>query len=393
MAAGSEAFSIPGDCIRKLESLTLDLCMPLRRLTVHTRFGSPFSNDFIGTYGCGKAYDGLPDGTQIVNFALPPTYTMSNGALYGLRKPGISTVLNPGEAFPVDPDPTLIEDVFFNSSELDPWKERSVGFLSTMKTSGPPIAKFHMAIPIRRRLRTPIGPNNSNYQGRYAWDFVDAAYKIYNQSDWLGALHPAGNFWTNVGITEPFLATTNYAQSGGLPPASHLNQWRIPFCAPMKIYNSLGVHIGNYVGYTAIHYFSLAYVHHADATQRICKPDGTSDITSPFLPENYHISVTPPAVRPKIHHNNQLFQMESSFFMVAETLEGFPEIKSPRIGTMRWWHYADPAINPWPCNPYIYIYLPHTGIWKFGLSFKHYNNASSTEIMFGLPMISTFVTP
>ena len=393
MAYGSEAFTVQGDCVKKLQSSTLELCLPLRRLTVHTRFGSPFSNDFIGTYGCGKAYPFTPDGTQIVNFTTPPTYTMSNGNLYGFRKRGVMDVYNPGGTMPVDPDPFVIQDVYFKSTELNPWKERSVGFFSNMKTSGPPISKFHMAIPVRRRLKKPSGPSNTNYQGRYDWNFVDADQKIYNQSDWLGPLHPAHYFWTNVGIPEPFNVTDYYQQSNTSPPAAYLNQYRIPFCAPMKIYDVDGVHIGNYTGYTAVHYFSLAFVHHADATQRYCLPNGTSTITNPFLPENYHVNVTPPQVRPKIKHQNQLFQMESHFFMIAETLPGKPVIKSPKLGTMRWWHYADPTVNPWPCNPYMYIYLPHTGIWKFGLRFNHYDNTDHTDILFGLPMISTFITP
>ena len=391
MAAGSSAHLVSGVCTKTLQSATLTNCLPLRRLAIHSRFASPFSNDFVGTYGCGKYAPFGPDGTQSVGMIVPPPLTMSNGIIYGKRPSGVTDVLNPGGPYPTDPDPKILQDVWFDADDLVPWNWRQVGMFSNFQTSGPPIEKFHMAIPIRRRLKKPTTPNNESYFGRDTWDFVNASAPIYGQNDWIGALHPAHYFWTNVGVSEPFTVVDYYEQSGDSPPALDLNQWRINFCDPMPIRKQDGTIMGHYTGYTAIHYFSLAYVHFSEALQRVCLPNQSSTFTSVFLPENYHISVIPPAVRPKIKTQNQLFQMETSIFMIAETLPGFPQIKSPRIGTMRWWHYADPMVNPWPCNPYFQMYMPHTGQWKFGIRFNHYDNDGHTDILFGLPMLSTFV--
>lgn len=395
MGAGSMAYTVSGVCARTLLSNTRVNCLPLRRLVVHTRFASPFSNDFVGTFGCGKYAPFNVDGTQNVTMTLPPPFTMSQGLMYGLRPKGVPEVINPGTpiVYPTDPEPKVLEDVWFDPSDLVPWQWRQLGMMSNFQTSGPALQKFHMAIPIRRRLKKLTGPNNNNYIGRETWNFVDASLKIFNQSDWLGPLHPAQHFWTNLGIDEPFTINEYYEQTGYSPPAANLNQWRVPFCTPMPIRNQLGDIIGYYTGYTATHYFSLAYVHFADATQKICAPDQTATYKNVFLPENYHIEVVPPATRPKIKHQNQLFQMETSFFMIAESVQNGPPLKSPRIGTIRWWHYADPSINPWPCDPYLNMYLPHIGQWKFGLRFNHYNNSEHTDILFGLPMVSSFVSP
>lgn len=395
MGAGSMAYALSGICARTLESATLTPCIPLRRLVIHSRFASPFSNDFVGTFGCGKYAPFNPNNTQPVSLTLPPPFTMSHGAFYGTRPKGVEDVINPGSpvVYPTDPNPKVLEDVWFDPADLTPWKWRQLGMFSNFQTSGPSLQKFHMAIPVRRRLKKKTGLNNNNYQGRETWDFVDAGLKIFNQSDWLGALHPAHHFWTNLGVDEPFTITDYYEQTGSSPPAVDLNQWRVPFCNPMPIRNQSGTVIGYYTGYTAIHYFSLAYVHFADATLRICSPDQTSTYKKVFLPEDYRAEVVPPASRPPIRHNNQLFQLETSIFMIAESVSGGPALKSPRIGTIRWWHYADPSANPWPCNPYMTMFMGPTSQWKFGIRFNHYNNSEHTDILFGLPMLTSFVSP
>lgn len=394
MGAGSMAYAVSGVCANTLLSSTRVNCIPLRRLVIHTRFASPFSNDFVGTFGCGKYAPFNVNGTQNVTPVIPPSTIMSHGPFYGTRPETVTDVVPPGGTpRPVDPNPKVLQNVWFDPSDLVPWNWRQLGIMSNFLASGPALQKFHMAIPIRRRLKKLSGLNNNNYQGRESWNFVDASLKIFNQSDWLGALHPAQHFWTNLGIDEPFTVTDYYEQSGSAPPAANLNQWRVPFCTPLAIRNQQGSIIGYYTGYTAIHYFSLAYVHFADATQKVCSPDQTATYKKVFLPEDYRVEVVPPATRPKIKHQNQLFQLETSIFMIAESVQGGPALQSPRIGTIRWWHYADPSVNPWPCDNYMNMFMSPTGQWKFGIRFNHYNNSEHTDILFGLPYLTSFVSP
>ena len=377
MGYGAKANFLNGECLRGMDeqgetSSVPDACVPFRRFTIHTRFASPFTPTFdAGTFSCGIYGPGGAAGTQEVPYTAIPSAIASGGALYGRS------------------NESSIPDVYVQSTDLNPWKSR---LLTTMfpskKASGPPLGKFHMAMPVSRRLKGPGSVKNDNYLNRYGFYFTDASTPLFGQTDWMGPLHPALYFWTNSGLVEPFLGVGNYEQTGQSPPAMTLNQWMVPFCNPVPFRNSAGTIIGNWVGYTAIHYFALGFIHFAEATKKTCNPDGTVTEEKSFLPDDYR-DLTPPTA--KVKPNNQFFMLDTHFFMVAQAT-GVTVVKSPKIASARWWHYGDPNKNPWACNPYFYVSNAPTGSWEFDMNFNLVGGGTEA-IKFGLSMTDTYIAP
>lgn len=378
MAAGARAENLQGECLRGLDTAGIgggvpDACAPFRRFSIHTRFASPFTPTFdAGTFSCGVYGPGGAAGTQEVPYTSIPLAIASGGALYGRS------------------NETAIPDVYFNSADLTPWRQR---LLTTMfpskKASGPPLSKFHMVIPVSRRNKGSAGNHNGNYNNRNSFYFTDADSSINGQSDWMGPIHPAGYFWTNSGLTQPFMAVDYYEQTGQSPPAFNLNQWVVPFCNQIPFRNSAGTIIGHFVGYTAIHYFALGFIHFAEATKKTCNEDGTYTEEKVFLPNDYR-DLTPPIA--KVKSNNQFFMLDSHFYMVAQGVGGGPTVKSPKIASARWWHYGDPNSNPWSCNPYFYVTNAPAGSWEFDLNFNIVGGTTEA-IKFGLSMTETYIAP
>jgi hypothetical protein len=390
MAYGAEGYALPGECLRRMES-NKKPCVPLRELTVHTRFSSPFTIDYNGTMSCGKQYQGISDDlTQIVGFKELLTTVHSGGALYGRRPVGI---IDPESA--VDPDAKTLDGVWFNDADLATWKPRKVDMFTTgSKAVGPALTQFHMATPIRRRLRGVQGANNKNYVNRYNYDFAPAALTIFSQTDWLGQLHPAMYFWTNTNVPEPFAATDYYEQSGASPVTDpQYHTLTAPFCPASKIpfRDASGNILGHYVGFTAIHLFSLAFVHHADAMQLQCNKDGTITFTNPFLPENYHKPADGNNKRPKVVHSNQFFSLQSNIFLVAKPVNQNTVVKSPLVGSVHWWHYGDPTTQPWACDKYIAVNMAPIPRWRIDIKFPLVGGGATT-LRVGLSMLSTYVS-
>ena len=391
MPNASWATYLNGECL----SEPFRICSPFRSLNVHTLVGNPgplmFPNG-AGFYSCGKYRTWNPAGTGYIQ---PPTVvfekTYSKAVVYGKSPAQPTDVVNLKH---INGD-----DLYFNSTELDAWGERQMKLLSpndpiTYKASGPAINKAHFVTPLKRRLRRPTTPNNNSYAGRYSFEFTKAAESIYGQTDWLGALHPAGYFWCNKDIGgenedtfEPFKAAKFYEDTQQSPrPTSTNNLWLLPFCNPITARDANGTALGNYIGYTVIYYLSFAFVHYGDT--KLSKTGLRNGApTNVFLPGNYHAEPDAEGNLPKIVHRNQLMSLQAVWFMV-----GTGGIGSPKIADNRYWHYNFGELDP--CNPYFYWYGGQTGpnTWPFKVQFNRVN-ATPKQIDFGISSMLVVLAP
>lgn len=360
MATHGPANQLAGDCV----TVPSRICMPFKEFCIHTLMHSPDAgqptNPEAGTFGCMANFANA--GTQF----LPQPKTPNNinfAPVYGRTTNSIEL------------------DYFYQPADLAPWRSRKI-FGPTdpynKHNSGPAVNQGHMVTEVRRRLRG-ASPNNNSYSGRYTHYFTDSSYALNGEYDWLRFMHPAGYFWTNkVQCNEPFAAMENYEQSGNLPVAAdYYNQYFIPFCVPLNVYNSSGNIIGQFVGYTFIFEFGFAYVRLPFGTNR---------------PEDYYVNPQPtPPIR--VTTENQFMSMDCHLFMVAAPAYAGSEIRSPVLNSVRYWFYNKPTSPHNICQPYIYLLFGAAADeWKFNVKFNH-NGGGDETIKFGLSNLKFYVTP
>ncbi len=337
--------------------------MPFKEFCVHTISSSPAlgqpSNPEAGTFGCmpyltNNGTQFLPDGKIPSNINIGPTY-------------GLTT-------------DNLTLDNYFMPADLAPWRSRKILGPSdpyNKHTSGPALQQGHMVTMLRRRLRG-TSPNNNSYNNRYNFYFTDSTAPINGEADWLRFLHPGHYFWTNKFLNEPFEAVDNYEQTGQLPTATDsYNQYFIPFCSPVNVYDSSGNVIGSYVGYTFVFYFGYSYIKVPSAVN---------------LPVDYHVQ--PPTVPPtKIQPTNQLFSLDCHWFMVASPAYPGSTIRSPKLQSVRYWLYNKFGTTYNPCDQYMYwVNGGATSQWNFDVTFNHYGGGSEV-IKFGMSNLRFYITP
>lgn len=355
MGAGAKAYLLAGDC----QTVPVRYCMPFKEFCIHTLGSSPPLATFpdSGLFGCG-AYNTTP-GTQLLDNPRIPD-ALSRHRLYGQTTSAVTI-------------PT-----YFNAGDLAPWRERKIiGPMDPYnnRASGPAVHQAHMVTEVRRRLKRSASPNNNNYSGRYSFDFTDAAAPLSNQPDWMGFLHPAMYFWTNKDVPEPFLAVDYYEDSGASPAKTDsYNQNFIPFCSPVNTYTSGGMLLGQYIGYTMMFYFGMAFIKYP---------------IPGFKPEDYYsTSPTPPEVTPTF----QFFSIDCHLFMVGNAASG-QTLKSPKIGSSRYWIYNKDGTTWNICDQYMYMLCGLlTSNWKFNVTFNHVGG-SSEVIKFNPSNLQIYITP
>ena len=362
MAAHGRAMQMSGDCIQ----VPLRVCNPFKEFCIHTLLHSPdlgqVSDPQAGTYGC-MAYS-TNAGTQILPVPKTPSNT-NRAPIYGKT--------TTAKTLPW----------YYKNSDLSPWKPRQIigaGDPYNKYNSGPAVNQGHMVTEVRRRLFGTSPPNNDSYLNRYNFYFTDATSAIGGESDWLRFMHPVWYFWTNKGLTEPFLAVDYYEQTGQFPTyADSYNQNIIPFCEPLDVYaDPSGTSLlGQFIGYTMVYQFGFAY---------FMVPTDT------YLAEDYHINPqTVPATL--VEPTNQFMTLDCHLFMVASPAYVGSPIYSPRLQSIRYWFYNKFGTAYDPCNQYFYfINGQMTSEWKFDLTFNKVSGGSET-IKFGMSNLQVYMTP
>lgn len=389
MAAGAWAKLLNGTCVNIPTRNNIPaFAMPFREFTIHTVFGEPPGNFNVNsaTCGCGFRTDAQGNGVGSIGTARIDPFSLPNGSTAYGETYGRRVTANPITMKTIGG-----ADLYFATNDLYRWQPRAMYVPNYYQNfaSGPSIQWGHLATPVRRRMKGVSGPNNSNYQNRYSFDFTDAGSPINNQPDYLGQLHPAHCFWTNKGLIEPFLAETYYEQTGQSPNAEITKLWTVPFCDPLRARNSSGTVLGTFIGYTMIHYFSFAFVHYGDATVAVTNQDGSTTTTSPFLPENYRGLPDGTGKKPKINNSYQLWTVDTHIFMVNDT----PSVGSPKIASVRHWFYNDPTAEPDPINEYFYtIHGALQSQWTFPVEFNIVGGQPQT-IQFSFSSMRVYLTP
>lgn len=390
MGKGLYALNLAGDCIEKPlgQDANLRNCQPFREFCIHLTLAEipGFGNGSdTGTFACGKRQTNAAEGTN----PLPQFSTVANeprGIRYGATKTPVE--LN-----------SLDGPVWFDHADLQPWRKRDIYPERRTYAQGPPVKYAHLAREVRRRLKTTAVPNNSSYADRLEFNFTDSETPLRGETDWMGPIHPAGYFWTDKGIPEPFKAHTHYEQSGATPSAGSYSQGWIPFCSPMPVRDQAGAILGHYEGYTVLHYASAAYLKNpikvcsvfpcqsvpsCGATDRDgCQADG-------FLPPDYYEPPNPvTGKQPPVRPTNQFLQVDTHFF-----LAGSGAADSPKIGSARHWFYNRPDRSAGdPCNPYLYtLYGTLQSHWAFPVKFRVIGHPEET-ITFDLSSLRVYVTP
>jgi hypothetical protein len=342
--------------------------MPFKEFCIHTLMHSPGIGQPIdpeaGIFGC-----------------MASAYTTNLGTQF-LPQPKIPSNINRAPVYGRTSD-NLTLDFYYQIADLAPWRSRKILGVSdpyNKKTSGPAVYQGHMVTEVRRRLRG-ASPNNANYVGRYSHYFTDSNAPINGEADWLRFMHPAGLFWTNKGLSEPFKAIDYYEETDQYPVfTDNYNQYFIPFCSPLNVYNEIGQLIGQHIGYTMIFEFGFAY-------NRVP--------TKPNLPADYYIDPQPiPPIN--VTPENQFMSLDCHLFMVSAPVGGgggVTEIRSPLLNSVRYWFYNKPTSTYNICAPYIYLICGQTtSEWKFDVTFNHYGGGSEV-IKFGISNLQIYVTP
>lgn len=343
--------------------------VPFKEFCVHlisTTFATPGSQS--STYYCGTNGFTTDPGTEFFpNFVLPSSNVYQQ-PVYGTTT---DTVALTSQNIPV----------FFNDSQLTPWKQRDVYQPNTQMiyAEGPALQDCHAAFMLRRRL----APFNDNYQNRYAYDFVEAPSDYGGIYDWLSFTHPATYVFANKNVSEPFSGTKYYEQTGSTPPYnSTYAQNFIPFCETMPVYKQDGFLLGEYVGYSFIFIFNQNAV--------------TIPI-NPYVPDRPY-AITPPAA--PVTTTRQFFSMEVLWYMVGKPITG-QVLQSPLLNRKRFWAYNNcnqigtcgaGVINM--ANPYFYIDWTGgiTSQWNFDVVFQLLGGGNTT-LKFALDNLHAYVTP
>lgn len=362
MSTHGRAEQIAADCI----NVPLRRCMPFREFCIHTLTSSPDIgqpvNPEAGSYGCMANTTNA--GTQVLPFAKTPSNVIS-GELYGKTSTALTMPF------------------YYKSADLSPWLSRLIiggGDPYSKATAGPAIEQGHMVTQVRRRDRGAGGTENGGYLNRYNFEFTDATSAINSEADWLRFLHPAGYFWTNKGLNNPFMATDYYEQTGQFPTTTDsYNKNFIPFCDPLDVYSDLAGTdlIGQFVGWSIIFFFGFAYF------------KVPTDIN---LAEDYHINpqtVPPTLVDPE----NQFMSLDCHIYMTASQAYTGSPIYSPRIQSIRYWLYNKFGTTYNPCSPYLYILNGDAeSEWKFDLTFN--KTTSGTQVIkTGISNLQMYITP
>lgn len=374
---------IVGTCVNTLLNNNVRLH---RTVTSHVVMNSPTGVGFdSGTFACGR---NAPFTAELGTRIIPDMYTFPNGSVF--RAQGYyGQTSSPVQLVTYGDDP-----VFFCEDDLVWWRKRDLyqPNLYRMYASGPALQSSHAWQALQRK---PAYANT--YLDRFNYSFLDAASPIKptttstttpepgpgttttpapepppcQLNDWMVFQHPASPLWTN--LTEPFVATKWYEQSGQMPVrASQLGGENfMPFCNPLPARRQDGEVLGSYVGYG----FSLMFGQNTNAFP-----------VRPYLPRDPNSPLpNPPFVQP----TNAFYGVEMLVYIISDT----DALASPCIGRKRWWMYSNAGQSggfTW-FDPYFAILFGSmNSMWMFDVVFPYYQGGSES-IKFNLSDLTVLV--
>jgi hypothetical protein len=392
------------------------VCEPFKTATVHvfhtgTNATYPYVYD-LG--GCGAA-ELYPSTAQASNIPAIFPYIASGiggskiGAVYGSSAENIINRHNPDKV-------KQITGAYFQSSDLNAWSfRRTTPPISMLPpgdpnahpaevadphdyptyVTGPGVSNPHAFYPIKRR--TPCDPP---YSGYLNWCFTDQGTSHMLDgidgdpiccADPLGFSYPAKHIWRNADVDQPFAAMDWWEDSGTDPITVATEEGRgiIPFCTPMPAYDAAGVLLGNYVGYCHMVFFNNNfYVGANDQGAGTAADPGNlpTDFTSIQNPQ-------PPVKRYKDAHS-----LDVHVYMVASPAPG-KTLKSPRIGSKRFWRPNNVLGYPWAPNgegpgvPYIY-FICGSNRYDWGIRLKlNLVGGGTVEKVMGMGNMTAYLVP
>ena len=219
--------------------------------------------------------------------------------------------------------------------------------------------------------------------------WTEASTTIY-PNDWLGNLMPGGWCYVSKGIPEPMLGESFYEDAAKEIDRPYLlnktnssvrENWT-PLCYPIKVYNSSGTQIGSFDGLSYSVFFNAAAVkmplqkrEYDPATQTF-----TGSHPNGMLPRDVTLT-TLLGEPPYLNAQRQILSLEVWVYLSSSN---GATIKSPRIGTCRWWHYTkgieylDGGNYNSPFNPYMFLNTELTpGFLDVPIKFKLLKNGSN----------------
>lgn len=208
---------------------------------------------------------------------------------------------------------------------------------------------------------------NSPFLGLSNVSWTQADLNVY-EDDWLGNLMPGGWCYASRGVSEPMLAEVYYEDGKkSNEPLNVLDKSNfpsvrenfLPFCKPLKVYNSVGSLIGAFDGLSFIIFFNLAAVKVPLKKWKYdpALGDFTGEAIGGVRPKDntlIRLDDNLPWLDPK----RQILSIEAWIYLNSSNPS---EFKSPRFATARWWHYTkglaylDSGPYTSPFNPYFFL--------------------------------------
>jgi hypothetical protein len=325
MGAGYSNY-LKGDCLNTPEDNGMSF---FKTVNTNIVFSSPNCNQQLnsGFFGCGSYPFLSPPSSyteQIPQNYIPPSNSIMLGKNYG-RSSNIDVVTLKTY--------TNNDDVYFNNTELNPWKPKKYcpAPYNINNRSGPAYTNCHAYGSMVRKLA-----NQNSYTDRLYFDWLDGfqlPYAGYNWktcnepcvlNNWLIMSHPATFMYTS--IPQPFLINDHFEESGSPCPSDATNGGLnyIPFCAPMNVRKSDGTLIGQYTGLSFCTVFGMA---------NLAIP------VRPYLPPDEWSPVPPPNT-PEVNPRRMFIKMEVWCFWRGTSVDPNYLLGSPLIQKQAYYFYS-----------------------------------------------------
>lgn len=281
------------------------------------------------------------------------------------------------------PKPTLIDsDLHFDYAEVSQWLPKKVlppgvpSYLPyTITYEGPRFLNPSTFVALKK---VPTDLPTVNQFKQVNW--LDGNDPDIGQ-DWLGVLYPGSWLYSVKDMPNPFLAETYYEDSNAVIDRTgvsfHTNV--LPFCTPLKVYDSDGDHKGYCDCLAFIPFFSGGILKDPLDGRPIDIPNSTDKIT-------------------RLKSTVQYLSMELWIYLGMRKLDPDDSfvMKSPRIARRRYWFYTQrrTALSTEgnaPFDPYMFLLGgSKDAVWLPSVEFTVLPNSAKVETLTTRIALSNF---